>query len=380
VTETFPYRVGILQRVLTPYRAPLFDALADRCAGGVTVLAGKPARGETLATTDQLKRATLVDAHNRHLFRGPLGVYWQGGVRAWLDDTQPEILVAEANPRGLATGSAVRWMHRRWRPVVGWGLGAQSLTPRLGRARAARRRQFLGRFDGMIAYSSRAAAQYVAVGFPEDRVFVCANAVAPRPTSLPPEREASFGKAPIVLFVGRLTSAKRVDVLVRACAVLARTVPELAPVLRIVGDGEARSSVEELAHHTYPATQFVGAMQGGELAAQFRSADVFVLPNLGGLAIQEAMSHGLPIVVGAGDGSQVDLVREENGWHVTPGDADQLASTLRHAFSDVTRLRVMGSASFRIVAEEINLDTMVDEFIGALNRVHEQATRAANAG
>ncbi len=183
-----------------------------------------------------------------------------------------------------------------------------------------------------------------------------------------------------MLFVGRLTPAKRVDVLIRACAVLARTSPDLAPAVRIVGDGAARSSLEGLARDAYPSTRFLGAMEGIELGEEFRNADLFVLPNLGGLAVQEAMSHGLPVIVGAGDGSQDDLVRENNGWHVKPGDVDHLAGTLRRALSDATRLRAMGAASFQIVAEEINLDAMVDGFISALNRVCGEGARTASLG
>ena len=46
--EQFAGRVGILQRVLPPYRVPLFDALASVCRGGLNVCAGRPAAYETL--------------------------------------------------------------------------------------------------------------------------------------------------------------------------------------------------------------------------------------------------------------------------------------------------------------------------------------------
>ena len=57
------------------------------------------------------------------------------------------------------------------------------------------------------------------------------------------------------------------------------------------------------------------------------------------------------------------------GWRVPPGDGDALAGTLRDALSDASRLRRMGRESYRIVAEEANIERMVDVFIQALKAV-----------
>jgi glycosyltransferase involved in cell wall biosynthesis len=101
----------------------------------------------------------------------------------------------------------------------------------------------------------------------------------------------------------------------------------------------------------------------------FTEADLFVLPGTGGLAMQEAMSHGLPVIVAQGDGTQDDLVRKENGWQIPPDDFEALESTIKDALSDVARLRKMGKESYRIVAEEINIEKMVETFVRALNLI-----------
>ncbi len=151
------------------------------------------------------------------------------------------------------------------------------------------------------------------------------------------------------------------DNLLRACAAL-----PTSPRLVIVGDGPDRSALEALARQVYPAAQFVGAKHGEELIPHFREADLFVLPGTGGLAVQEAMANGLPVIVATGDGTQDDLVRRDNGWQIPPDDYDALARTLQTALSDTPRLRRMGQESFRIVSEEINLETMVQVFLAAL--------------
>jgi glycosyltransferase involved in cell wall biosynthesis len=79
------------------------------------------------------------------------------------------------------------------------------------------------------------------------------------------------------------------------------------------------------------------------------------------------MSYGLPVIVAQGDGTQDDLVREENGWQIPPNDFEALVLTIKDALSNVARLRKMGKESYRIVAEEINIEKMVETFVIALN-------------
>jgi glycosyltransferase involved in cell wall biosynthesis len=165
-----------------------------------------------------------------------------------------------------------------------------------------------------------------------------------------------------ILFVGRLQARKRVDYLVRACADLGSS-----PHLIIVGEGPEREALESLAQDIYPGAEFLGAKHGAELAPYFKEADLFVLPGTGGLAVQQAMSYGLPVIVAQGDGTQDDLVRKENGWQIPPDDIDALRSTMKDALSDVARLREMGKESYRIVREEISIEKMAESFVRALN-------------
>ncbi len=155
--------------------------------------------------------------------------------------------------------------------------------------------------------------------------------------------------------------------LLRACAQL-----EPNPRLIIVGEGPERNQLKSVAREIYPRAEFIGARHGAELRPYFMEADLFVLPGTGGLAVQEAMSYGLPVIVAQGDGTQDDLVRSGNGWQIPPDDFGALLSTMKDALSDAARLRRMGEESYRIVKEEINIEKMVETFVRALNRVNLQ--------
>ena len=348
-------RLGLQQRVLPSYRVPFFDLLASQCEGGMNLFAGLPRPVEMIAS-GKTKVAKLTQANNVHLLGGMFYLCHQQGFINWLEETNPDALIVEANPRYLATPSAVKWMHARGRKVIGWGLG----SPSPFRRGAGMRERFINQFDAMLSYSQRGAEEYAALGFPREKIFVAHNSVAEKPR-LKVER-STFNLQPVLLFVGRLQARKRIDSLLRACAEL-----ESKPRLIIVGDGPERAALESLAKEIYPSAEFIGAKHGAELKPYFAQADLFVLPGTGGLAVQEAMSYGLPVIVAKGDGTQDDLVREKNGWQIPPEDYDALLAAMKNALSDIARLREMGRESFRIVSEEINIQKMADVFVTALN-------------
>lgn len=370
----FQGKLALQQRVLPNYRAPFFDWLASACEGGMSLFTGLPRPSEGITTAQTLKIADYHLGKNIHLLQGSFYLCYQPGLSDWLKTWDPDALIVEANPRYLSTPAAVTWMHKRGRPVIGWGLGSPPLSPphfqrKWGGSKGVdgfRKRgrfSFLSQFDALISYSQRGAQEYAALGFPPEKIFVAHNSVSRVPISAP-DRKPEIVDRFNILFVGRLQARKRIDLLVRACAQL-----EAKSHLVIVGEGPERKKLEMLAKEIYPSAEFVGARHGVELKPYFTEADLFVLPGTGGLAVQEAMSYGLPVIVAQGDGTQDDLVRRENGWQIPPGDFEALLSTMKEALSDVARLRKMGEESYRIVKEEINIEKMVEVFVRALKSV-----------
>ena len=355
----FNGKLALQQRVLPSYRVPFFDLLAESCEGGMSLFAGLP-RPVEMIQSGKPEIAKFKQANNVHLFSGAFYLCYQKGIINWLENWMPDALIVEASLRNISTPSAVKWMHSRRRRVIGWGLGAPK-----GNAVWSR---FINQFDAMLTYSQRGAEEYAALGFLREKIFVAHNSVSPAPTfdsstgSEQRLRPSRLNLRPTLLFVGRLQARKRIDSLLRACAEM-----ESKPRLIIVGDGPERAALEALAKVVYPAAEFVGAKHGAEIKPYFAEADLFVLPGTGGLAVQEAMSHGLPVIVAKGDGTQDDLVREGNGWQINPEDYGALVTAMKNALSDMARLRRMGAESFRIVSEEINIQKMADVFVKALN-------------
>ena len=122
---------------------------------------------------------------------------------------------------------------------------------------------------------------------------------------------------PLLLYVGRVSAEKQID---RIKPVL-EAIPQAR--LAIVGDGPNRESLE--AHFAGTKTNFVGYLQGLELASAFASADAFVFPSRTetlGLVLLEAMAAGCPVVA-ARSGGIPDIVTDGvNGYLFEPDDPD----------------------------------------------------------
>ena len=102
-----------------------------------------------------------------------------------------------------------------------------------------------------------------------------------------------------VLFVGRFYRRKRVDVLLRAAAVLSGRIPGLE--VRIVGNGPCAEPLRKLASELKleGAVSWLGDISRAELVSEYNRAAVFCLPSVQegfGIVLLEAMAAGKAIV------------------------------------------------------------------------------------
>ena len=92
-------------------------------------------------------------------------------------------------------------------------------------------------------------------------------------------------KGPIALYVGRVAIEKSIEDFL--------DMPWDGTKV-VVGDGPSRTALEK----KYPEAVFVGKKIGEELAAHYRSADVFIFPSRTdtfGIVLIEALASGLPV-------------------------------------------------------------------------------------
>lgn len=162
-----------------------------------------------------------------------------------------------------------------------------------------------------IALTDFAKSKFIEAGLPADRIVVKPN-VIDIPSDLPELPPLPPDHPPHVIFIGRLSPEKGVDVLLRAWALL-QSDPSAPPAeLHIIGDGPERPFLEKLAHST-PAHPIVfhGALPRPLALAHLRQSSHLVFPSLWyetfGLAVYEALFFGVPILVSSGAKSLVDF-------------------------------------------------------------------------
>ncbi len=143
------------------------------------------------------------------------------------------------------------------------------------------------------------------------------------------------GYAVTLLFVGRLSPEKDLDVLIDAFKLLASRGDYR---LNIVGEGPLRGRLERRAAGD-PRIAFLGSLEYGEdLARIYASADVFALPSPNetfNLAVLEALASGIPVVA-ARQGGPVNIVHPGFGALAEPGNAADLAAKIEKVVAEKT--------------------------------------------
>lgn len=155
-----------------------------------------------------------------------------------------------------------------------------------------------------------------------------------------------------ILFVGRVTGEKQIDVLLQAVALLT---PELKARLEIVGGGDQKRNLEHLADTLgiRDRVTFSGYVTDDELRAAYSRATVFAMPSIAELqsiATMEAMASGLPIV-GANAMALPHLIHDnENGYLFRPGSAQDLADKLTKVLTaPAPELEALKRESIRLI-------------------------------
>ena len=230
---------------------------------------------------------------------------------------------------------------RRWPRVV------RFLTPRLWR--------LLARFNNRatrLACPSQTTVDYLTRAGLNIEASVISNGVDLEATHPAKDvkavrKELGLGEVPLVLYVGRISPEKRLDVLVRAAA-MASTKAEFKVVM--VGGSTVENTLPTLAHElgVEKRITFTGRVAAELKLKYLQAADVFVIPSpaeLQSIVTLEAMACGKPVVA-VNAGALPELVHPgKNGELFADGDATQLAGQILALLGDGDIRRRYGQAA-----------------------------------
>jgi glycosyltransferase involved in cell wall biosynthesis len=135
---------------------------------------------------------------------------------------------------------------------------------------------------------------------------------------------------------GRMVDYKGFDLAIRA---VARADPAIH--LDVYGDGETRASLEALAQEEGVAdrVRFLGWFKNADLLDSLPRYRGYVFPTLAeanGIAMQEAMMVGLPVIATRWGGPE-KLADEAGAWYVDPVSEDSMIDAMAQAMTSLAR-------------------------------------------
>lgn len=399
-----PSQLVIVQRRLTHYRVPFFEALRQALREAdfeLTLVVGEPTATERFKQDGgQLDWAQQVSCH--YAWGGRL--CWQslGKVLVGADF----VVIAQENgllhnlplllaPQAFRVGL---WGHgRHWQAAPrGQGSSAarrseqglkQSLKHRLKhRLKHVFKRYLTRQADWWFAYT-RLTFEVMQRDVPAQRITVLNNAVDQAPLiaalavarALPRgalRQQLGLGAGPVMLYLGSWHADKRLDVLLDAALQVRALVPTVQLV--IAGDGPLAPWLRERCA-ALPWVHLPGVVLHDAKARWLAAADLMLNPGVVGLVVLDAFAAALPLVVGANTGHPPESAYLELDVNclMTECSASAVARGAVQLLQDTTlaaRLRGGCAAS----AQRYTLQAMVTNFVdGMLRWRTESATRTA---
>ena len=202
----------------------------------------------------------------------------------------------------------------------------------------------LRRAARLIIFSQTLMPGLLQRGLPESKVAVVPLGVSQISTPLAGMATGAAIQPVDVLFLGRITVYKGLEILLEAFKIVLRSVPQAS--LRIVGNGSLtpyRAALQGL-----PQVEIINRWVGDdEIPGFLQSAGMLVLPyttaTQSGL-IPSAAACGLPVIATRTGGLPEQIIHEKTGLLVPPGDAQALAAAIERILLEPETGRALGTA------------------------------------
>jgi len=270
--------------------------------------------------------------------------------------------------------SCIRYFHRK---IPIYFRGDSTILDDIDWLRKIFRKTYLSwvykKVDYFLSVGANNTSYFLEMGVPASRIFIVPHAidndrfsqidddiVLSRVAKLKQDlgiSESDF----VILFSGKLEPKKNPLILVE----LMRKMPSREIKLLFVGNGQLEDEIK-LAAKGDSRIIFLDFQNQSVMPIIYRLGNVFILPSKGpgetwGLALNEAMACGLPVIASDKVGGAIDLIRNGvNGYIFKSGDSADLLEKVRKTF-DNQRWKSMGSQS-SIIIKEFSFQKVVECF------------------
>lgn len=228
------------------------------------------------------------------------------------------------------------------------------------------RKRILFLSDAIVSMSSVSHLELVDAGYPPHRILGVPNGIALSHQSTT-NRKRDAGEPCRVVFVGRLSEEKNIEVLLEAWAVVG-TRSRVAATLELWGDGPLASILKARSDALGLSRRVTFAGHVDDVSRRLRDVDIFVLPSRAegnSNAVLEAMAAGLPVVSSRVGGTPMLVGEEGADFLCEPGDVASLISMLRRLIESPELRSTLGAAMRRRVETHFEIERVARTYASA---------------
>lgn len=221
------------------------------------------------------------------------------------------------------------------------------------------------RVEAWIAISEFMRQKFISAGVPAERIYTLRHYWNPKAVCSPEKRNH-------FLFLGRLTEAKGINVLLDAWETMESRSVASTPRLLIGGDGPLRPEVVARAERLQTVA-FAGELSGAAKQRAFDQAFAVIVPAVSwealGLVVYEAYDHCRPVLVARSGGLPEVVIDGQTGLIHQPGDVAQLIEQVQRLHAQAARTEEMGRAGRAWLESHANEADWQRNFSAILERV-----------
>ena len=382
-------RVVFLTNIVSPYRLPVFESLAQTPGWDFHVLVNAQRefdRGWDVDTSSVRVKASRTVSVPRKVksyypvpFEQVITLHLPVGLWGDLLRLKPDVVIShETGPRSAVAAAYCRMFRV---PLVLWAYQSRVSATQAEGVRRFVRNQIFRSASAVVGMGTQTREVLRGWGVKDENIIDAPNAADhrglqrrlanPETQTRVRDLKERYGRGRrIALVVGRLIPLKGTAELLGHWSQLPREVRR-AWSLVFVGSGPLEHLVQ---NRQQDGIHHVASVQPEAMADWYRAADLHLFPTLGdvwGLVVNEAMACGTPTLCSVHAGCCDDLIRHrENGWAYDPTRADaseSLCEALCHPL-----LESFGGVARKDVAP-FTTQRLADAFREGVNRVTTQA-------
>lgn len=341
-------KVAIVYQFIAHYRLPIFLELTGSKNIQYTIIADLKSNSNIKTIDPVLAQTSIKEGGLRLLnvtnkwFLKEKGL-WQKGLISKLKENNFDVIIFLGNPYYLTTWLGLIYSKLKGKKTYLWTHGVTSSENGI---KWRFRKLFYNLSDGLLLYGHKAKEVMIKNGFSEKKLHVIYN-------SLNYEKQVKFREQinsldakeaksilfenpelPTIVFVGRLTQQKKLEMIIKAVKILFNTNFKINTLF--IGEGsttdQLKKSVKNYGLGDY--FNFYGACyQESKLAELIAACDICVSPGEVGLTAITSLGYGTPVISHDNFSCQMpeyeSIIPGFNGALFKHGSIEDLAETIK---------------------------------------------------